>query len=328
MLLGVNFHYIRSDFNFPFSGIHGIKPKQFKNQLAALAEQGEFVSQEDIVRAIKGDDVLPPKSIAITFDDGLKEQYDLALPILASMGIPATFYFNSINIESGVISPIHKSHYIRATNTAFHIIDRLKDLSQSLGLKEINLHQLSIKAKSAYPYDEEPDACLKYYLNRELPPALSSEVLSSLWRDLVNKDEALLAAEWYMSRDQIESLGRKGMLGSHGHEHLSMRQQSKSSRESQIERSIDFLHELKIDTYCKSFSFPYGSEDSCCSSLKPILTKYGISFSWTMERAVNTNLNNPYFLARISCSDAPGGNHTNPSCNNIFEFLPESKWFN
>lgn len=41
-VVGVNFHYARPDFNFSFFGIHGIKPKQFKNQLATLVDQGKY----------------------------------------------------------------------------------------------------------------------------------------------------------------------------------------------------------------------------------------------------------------------------------------------
>ena len=327
MLLGINFHYIRPDFNFPFSGIHGISPKRFKEQLTILSKQGEFVSQQQITKAICGEGTLPSKSIAITFDDGLKEQYDYALPVLESMGIPATFYFNSINASDGVISPIHKSHYIRANNSALEVIEKVQNIARSLGFEQFDLDELSHKAKKVYPYDEESDACLKYYLNRDLPSTLSSEIMVRLWKDLVDKDETQLASEWYMDTNQITSLGKKGMLGSHGHEHLSMAQQSHPDRENQIRRTFNFLRELEINTSCQSFSFPYGSKDSCCSSIKPILSKYDLRFSWTMERAVNTDLNDPFFLARISCSDAPGGNHAHPSCNNIFESLPKSKWF-
>ena len=92
MLAAINFHYIRDSFESKFPAIYGQTPAQFEQQLKVLASIGEFVSAEDIKDYIQKDIALPNRSIVITFDDGLKEQYDNALPILDKLGIPAIFF--------------------------------------------------------------------------------------------------------------------------------------------------------------------------------------------------------------------------------------------
>ena len=69
MLIAVNFHYIREAFNLPFPSIFGINPDTFRNQLQALAQWGEFVSQNDILASLTNNAPLPEKSFIITFDE-------------------------------------------------------------------------------------------------------------------------------------------------------------------------------------------------------------------------------------------------------------------
>ncbi len=47
---------------------------------------------------------IPPRAVAVTFDDGYKSNYELALPILRELGIPATIFVTS-GFVSGNDSP-------------------------------------------------------------------------------------------------------------------------------------------------------------------------------------------------------------------------------
>lgn len=44
---------------------------------------------------------LPPRALAITFDDGYADNHDVALPILQAHGLPATFFIATGYLESG-----------------------------------------------------------------------------------------------------------------------------------------------------------------------------------------------------------------------------------
>lgn len=46
---------------------------------------------------------LPPRAVCITFDDGYRDNHDLALPLLQRHGLTATFYIASSYLNGGLI---------------------------------------------------------------------------------------------------------------------------------------------------------------------------------------------------------------------------------
>ena len=90
MLCVGNYHYIRTGFKAKYPSIFGFTPSQFKMQLENLSKYGEFISQPELLQKIE--QPLQKNYILITFDDGLKEQYEIAKPILDEMGIPFIFF--------------------------------------------------------------------------------------------------------------------------------------------------------------------------------------------------------------------------------------------
>jgi len=66
MLLVVNFHYIRDNFDYPYPAICGKTPNQFRDQLEKLALIGNFVSTSDILASIQKGEELPQRAIMVT----------------------------------------------------------------------------------------------------------------------------------------------------------------------------------------------------------------------------------------------------------------------
>ena len=73
VLIVVNYHYVRSSYDAPHPGIHGLTPFRFEAQLLELGRVGEFVHPADVRAAARGTAALPERAILVTFDDGLRE---------------------------------------------------------------------------------------------------------------------------------------------------------------------------------------------------------------------------------------------------------------
>lgn len=68
-------------------------PEKFRAQMQHLANTScSVISLTDIVTCIRNNRPLPPKSVAITFDDGFKNFLDIAYPILKEFKFTATVF--------------------------------------------------------------------------------------------------------------------------------------------------------------------------------------------------------------------------------------------
>ena len=72
---------------------YAVSLDQFRRQMQWLQEQGyQTILVSDMVEAVKDGKLLPLKPIILTFDDGFKDVYENAFPLLTEFGFTATIY--------------------------------------------------------------------------------------------------------------------------------------------------------------------------------------------------------------------------------------------
>lgn len=68
-------------------------PGRFARQMAYLKKQGVvFYTASELIQYFREHGMFPPNGIALTFDDGWKDNYTHAFPILRQLGIKATIF--------------------------------------------------------------------------------------------------------------------------------------------------------------------------------------------------------------------------------------------
>jgi peptidoglycan/xylan/chitin deacetylase (PgdA/CDA1 family) len=68
------------------------KVADFEKQMQYLSKVYNPISLDKMAQHIQDGTSLPAKAIAITFDDGYRDNYENAYPILRKYNIPATFF--------------------------------------------------------------------------------------------------------------------------------------------------------------------------------------------------------------------------------------------
>jgi len=70
-----------------------ITPEAFEAQLRRLKDEGYAgLSMDDLVRSVRGEKAPPPRSYAVSFDDGYQDNQTHAFPVLQRLSIPAIIY--------------------------------------------------------------------------------------------------------------------------------------------------------------------------------------------------------------------------------------------
>jgi len=73
----------------------------FRSQLAFLKRYCFVTTFKGLAELIAANEKIPPNTVIITFDDGYRDNYDIALPILSEFKLPAVIYVVTGNIDTG-----------------------------------------------------------------------------------------------------------------------------------------------------------------------------------------------------------------------------------
>jgi peptidoglycan/xylan/chitin deacetylase (PgdA/CDA1 family) len=85
----LGYHSVNSH---PNRGCDPLPPAVFEEHLEYLAEHHNLVRLEEVFHAVIRKQPLPPRSVAVTFDDGYLDTYEVVFPLLEKYRVPATVF--------------------------------------------------------------------------------------------------------------------------------------------------------------------------------------------------------------------------------------------
>ena len=286
ILLAVNHHYVVEHAPEAPRAIFPTTVAELERELELLGRIFTFVSRDDLLAAVRGEATLPERACAITFDDGLRCQYEVALPLLDRLGVPAIFFVPALPILDRRALSVHKIHALR---------DRLGDAELLARVSEADVDEA--QATAMYAYDEPAAARVKYALNVALPrderDALVDEIFSAFG------EEDGFVEEVYLSVEQLRDLAERGDLGAHSVSHRPLAKLD----DNELADELGWKHASRV------LSYPYGTPDAVDLRVAGAAAAHGFELAFTMEPALNRTLAQPLLLARIDVNDAPGGRH-------------------
>lgn len=103
------YHCVKDQAN---SCLRPTRTADFERQMRYLSRAYNPMSLECMARHIEGGMDLPSGAIAVTFDDGYRDNYENAYPILKKYDIPATIFLTTDFIGTGQIPAWEKGYYV------------------------------------------------------------------------------------------------------------------------------------------------------------------------------------------------------------------------
>lgn len=299
MLTVSNYHYIRQNFEAKYPSIFGVTPDAFEKQIKLLKNVGDIIEPNTLLNNHK--DIIDSNDnyVLITFDDGLNEQYNYALPILDELNASAIFFVNSNNTKDNKISTVHKIHLLRSQVDSQTIYNRINEKSESkLSSKEKQI------AYKMYIYDVPLSAELKYILNFKMNYKLQEVIINELFDNYFCEDELL--SSFYMNKEQIKTLGDLNCLGSHTHNHYPLGLLNDNEIKFELEESKKHLESI-VNSKVEMVAYPYGTIETTNINVAKIAEEVGYKLGFTTKRGSNTINDNYLLLNRYDCNDLIGG---------------------
>jgi peptidoglycan/xylan/chitin deacetylase (PgdA/CDA1 family) len=264
----LTYHKVSPDPHPFFAPTH---PAVFEQQMQFLSTYYRVMPLAELVERSQQGDV-PPRSVAVTFDDGYRDNYDFAFPILKKWRIPATIF-----VATGVIETGETLWHDRIFD-AFRFATAEQARHEPPAQRQRRLESALERARSLY--GEERRQWLRE-VDEQLKPF-----------SLENQASRML--NWSQIRE-MQSFGVD--FGSHTVTHPILSRIPRHEMLTEIRESKQHLEE-QLRVPITSFAYPNGRANDYNEDVKSALRESGYCFAVTTRLGINAPLGNPFELKR------------------------------
>ena len=256
----VMYHYVRDPDNGTYRGINACPVPDFEGQVEHLLRNYEPLEPDALLAAAREGTPIPD-GFVLTFDDGTRDHWDNALPVLERHGLHSLFAPIGLPYLQARIPFVQKNQFVRGRLGEDGLPDAFVAAAAEIA-PDVNVNEMLEQAPIGdYRRGTEKYLRFKYASNRLIPFELSVSVMDRLFAEHVSDDEAAFARELYLSTDEIVELRRRGhTLAGHSISHPSLPRFGEGAQEREIAESVAWLGEL-LGEPVEWFNYPYGDHD-------------------------------------------------------------------
>jgi len=230
--------------------------EQLAASIKQLCEYYTPISLHEAVRVLDGSAAAVDHGLVVTFDDGYRNNFSEALPLLKSMGVPATFFVATGFVETGLPYWVDRLDY--ALQHAPDDRRLLKSEGYEFDLRGLDREALAASYRNlrvSIKNKEQSDEDMLRIVNEfsEFLETASESAIS----DVINTDSYVAVATWAEQNTAIE---QGATIGSHSVDHHRLTAIPRSDVDRQLVESKSEIEE-KLGIDCEFFCYPNGSVD-------------------------------------------------------------------
>lgn len=308
-LLALSYHYIDEEDKYS-SGIYPTSPERLSRQLELIGKSYSFISEDQLVQAIRGEIELSQRSCMVTFDDGVISQYEVAKPILEKYEVPAVIFIPTAHLH-GKAYTVHKIHYLLSQIPEEDLLSNLEKQYTRLTGSTIAWDAVGLETiTNWYRYDRLAAAKFKYALNHYLAEDMAQKLTSFIFDDLSDVQEDAFCKSFFVSEKEIRELSEHPLIrvGLHTHRHMSIVRSSVDAVARDIIENQRMLVEI-TGKKSHGIAYPFGrvTNEVFETKVRTPAHETGLTYGFTTDKKVNTDLSAPFLLGRYNPNDVTGG---------------------
>ena len=239
-----------------------VSKASFEKQMVFLRDHFQFVSLEEMIRIVAGGGDLT-RCCCITFDDGWRDNYDVAFPILKRHGIPATIFLATEFVGSERLfwpdEVLYCFSLLSERNMLDEFLDNVGSVTPKTGDINLSIHSFIERLKKLHPDERE-------------------DIMTRIRSRCPEKPKERLMMNW----SEAEAMLQSGLItfGSHTASHALLHQLEPKAIDLEIETSRhDIQRNLSIDA--NLFAYPNGDYNDAAKS---VLNDHGFIGAVTTKR--------------------------------------------
>jgi len=285
MTHSVMFHHFHDDFHLPSQG--SLSASDFDFMISWLSDRYDILdAQEYIDRFLS--QTLKNTDICLSFDDALKCQYDIALPVLRKNNIHAFFFVYSSafsdNPDFLEIFRYFRNHQYDSVDEFYNsFFDHLRHDDENEYLIQQQQYS-SLDYLSSFPIYSENDKWFRYLRDKYL----GNEKYTNLMLELISKksfDINEVKKKLWLGEDELLKIHENGhVVGLHSYSHPT--QISKLTADQQLkEYQQNFTHLSKVLNTSEITSMSHPCGDYSLETLS-VLKEMGIQIGFRSNMSV------------------------------------------
>lgn len=277
-----NYHRIRKD-NSPTrfdDSVFGPDAKRFRQEMEWIKKETKVLNEEELLEIVYQKKRIKEICSLVTFDDGYRDNFDIAYPILKELNIPAMFFI--------------PTHHMTTRHLGWWDI-------VAYFVKHTNMNQFIFQNIEYNTVNK--NALIKNFINqlKMSEPVYIEKFLHQLSESLnVPFPDINLQSEELMTWEQLKIMISNGMvIGSHSHDHSILSRQDSETLATQLSKSITIL-ESNLNKKINSIAYPVGGYQHFNEVTKAVSKDVGFKLGFSYLTGFNkADEVDPYNVKRM-----------------------------
>lgn len=275
-----------------------VTPHEFAMQMRFLRRHYDVVSLSRIVAAVRGEQAFAKNMCAVTFDDGWRDVYEHAFPILRQYEIPATIYLTTGFIDETAWFWEERCKYLLALlheKARPHEVPQEHVLAARNQLETFDLADiLSLRPSHLPRYLLDRGREMKRWDGRRRADLMA--MLESVVRQLAPN-----ASRPFMNWDEVRAMAQAGIeFENHTVSHSILSELSPSDTEREVRSASARIREA-LGRTTVHLAYPYGKFND---EVRRQVQHCDVRSATTTKQGLVSRESDPYSLNRVNmCSD-------------------------
>ena len=265
-----------------------VLPATFDTHLTLLRRRARVVPLLELVTRLADPRPLDEDWVAITFDDGYRDNLDVAAPILAAHGLPATVFVTTDYVD-GVEIPL-------PDRIEYGIRGLWQRTVPGRRWSGIGSEPIDAMVRATLDHPGDLAALSRFTLALAAAEGATRRAAVTLLDTLGgDRPPATLMLDWPATRALLSG----GIeIGSHTRSHPVLAQLDDAAAERELRESKTRL-EAQLDRATPGLAFPYGGPDAYSDRTVALARRAGYHYACTTVRGANRPGDDPHRLRRL-----------------------------